>query len=218
MLTPIEIERKVLKTGIGYEKKDVDVFLKEIYDDYERLYKENVELTDKINTLSEGIQYYKSIEKTLQKALVLAQRTADDTKEAAGKQALAIEKEARAKAELIVADAHRDLELLHTKTVNLLQQYDLYKAEFKKLAAAQLELIESDSFQIKVANLDTFLSTPDDAKPVKESKAAVSLEDENYEPDETDDEDEEELPVIDDTVFDEEDEDPEIEEEDEEEK
>jgi len=218
MLTPIEIERKVLKTGIGYEKKDVDVFLKEIYDDYERLYKENVELTDKINTLSEGIQYYKSIEKTLQKALVLAQRTADDTKEAAGKQALAIEKEARAKAELIVADAHRDLELLHTKTVNLLQQYDLYKAEFKKLAAAQLELIESDSFQIKVANLDTFLSTPDDSKPVKESKAAVSLEAEDYEPDDTDNEDEEELPVIDDTVFDEEDEDSEIEEEDEEEK
>ena len=196
MLTPIEIERKVLKTGIGYEKKDVDVFLKEIYDDYEKLYKENVELTDKINTLSEGIQYYKSIEKTLQKALVLAQRTADETKEAAGKQALAIEKEARAKAELIIADAHRDLELLHTKTVNLLQQYDLYKAEFKQLAAAQLELIESDSFQIKVANLDTFLEKPDEVKPVKETREVKQAEAEEEFDDEEDIEDDE-LPVID---------------------
>lgn len=72
MLTPIEIQRKVFKSGIGYEKKDVDSFLKEILDDYETIYKENVELTDKVNVLSEGIQYYKSIEKTLQKALVLA--------------------------------------------------------------------------------------------------------------------------------------------------
>ncbi len=29
MLTPIEIERKVFKSGIGYEKKDVDLFLKD---------------------------------------------------------------------------------------------------------------------------------------------------------------------------------------------
>ena len=195
MLTPIEIERKVLKTGIGYEKKDVDVFLKEIYDDYEKLYKENVELTDKINTLSEGIQYYKSIEKTLQKALVLAQRTADETKEAANKQALAIEKEARAKAELIIADAHRDLELLHTKTVNLLQQYDLYKAEFKQLAAAQLELIESDSFQIKVANLDTFLGKTEEAKPAKEFKESKPSVSEEF--DDEEDLDDEELPSID---------------------
>jgi len=158
MLTPIEIQRKVFKNGIGYEKKDVDVFLKEILDDYEVMYKENVELTDKINVLSEGIQYYKTIEKTLQKALVLAQRTSDETKEAAEREARAIEQEAHAKAELILADAQRDLELLHTKTVNLVQQYELYKAQFKQLAAAQLEVLSSESFQIHVANLEAFLA------------------------------------------------------------
>lgn len=158
MLTPIEIQRKVFKSGIGYEKKDVDSFLKELLDNYESMYKENVELTDKINVLSEGIQYYKSIEKTLQKALVLAQRTSDETKAAAEKQAQAIEKEARAKSDMILADAKRELELLHTKTVNLVQQYELYKAQFKQLAAAQLEVLASESFQIHVANLDAFLA------------------------------------------------------------
>ena len=52
MLTPIEIERKVFKSGIGYEKKDVDLFLKDILDNYEAIYKENVELNDKIIVLS----------------------------------------------------------------------------------------------------------------------------------------------------------------------
>lgn len=158
MLTPIEIQRRVFKSGIGYEKKDVDVFIREILDDYEKMYKENVELSDKISVLSEGIQYYKSIEKTLQKALVLAQRTADETKAAADLEAKAIEKEAHAKADLILADARRELELLHTKTINLVQQYDLYKAQFRQLAAAQLEILNSESFQIHVANLDAFLA------------------------------------------------------------
>ena len=157
MLTPIEIERKVFKSGIGYEKKDVDLFLKDILDNYEAIYKENVELNDKINVLSEGIQYYKSIEKTLQKALVLAQRTSDETQEAAKKEAKAIEQEAHARADLILADARRELNSLHSKTINLVQQYDLYKAQFKQLAAAQLEILSSESFQIHVANLDAFL-------------------------------------------------------------
>ena len=158
MLTPIEIERKVFKSGIGYEKKDVDLFLKDILDNYEAIYKENVELNDKINVLSEGIQYYKSIEKTLQKALVLAQRTSDETQEAAKKEAKAIEQEAHARADLILADARRELNSLHSKTINLVQQYDLYKAQFKQLAAAQLEILSSESFQIHVANLDAFLA------------------------------------------------------------
>lgn len=59
---------------------------------------------------------------------------------------------------MILADARRELELLHTKTVNLVQQYELYKAQFKQLAAAQLEVISSESFQIHVANLDAFLT------------------------------------------------------------
>lgn len=167
MLTPIEIQRKVFKSGIGYEKKDVDAFIKEILSDYESMYKENVELNDKIGVLSDGLQYYKSIEKTLQKALVLAQRTSDETQAAADKQALAIEKEARAKAEYILSDAKRELEVLHTKTVNLVQQYELYKAQFRQLAAAQLEVLASESFQIHVANLDAFLAQSEQEATVK---------------------------------------------------
>lgn len=156
MLTPIEIQSKVFKSGIGYDKKDVEAFMKNVLSNYEELYKENVELRDKISTLSDGIQYYKSIEKTLQKALVLAERTAEETKQAADKQAKMIEKEALSKAKLIVADAKNELDSLHAKTIDLLRQYDMYKAQFKQLAQTQVELLNSDSFNINVANLDAF--------------------------------------------------------------
>lgn len=158
MLTPIEIQSKVFKSGFGYDKKDVESFMKNVLSNYEELYKENVELGDKLSTLSDGIQYYKSIEKMLQKALVLAERTADETKATANKQAKLIEKEAHSKAKLIVADAKNELDSIHAKTIDLLRQYDMYKAQFKQLAATQVEVLNSDCFNINIANLDVFTS------------------------------------------------------------
>ena len=46
MITPIEMQNKSLKTGLGYDKKDVDAYLKEIQDSYELIYSENVEFKD----------------------------------------------------------------------------------------------------------------------------------------------------------------------------
>ena len=154
MLTPIEIQSRVFKSGgLGYDKKDVDAFIKEIVESYEMLYREKMELMDKINVLNEGIQSYKAMEKTMQKALVLAQKTADDTQEAATRNAHAIEKEAMAKADLMISDAKHQLELIHQKTVQLGQQYEKYKVQFKNLAAAQIELLETESFQFHVMEL-----------------------------------------------------------------
>lgn len=154
MLTPIEIQSRVFKSvGLGYDKKDVDSFMKEIVESYESLYREKMELMDKINVLNNGIQNYKAMEKTMQKALVLAQKTADDTQETAMRNAHVIEKEALAKADLIVNDARRSLEQIHQKTVFLAQQYEKYKLQFKSLAAAQMELLESESFQFHVMEL-----------------------------------------------------------------
>jgi cell division initiation protein len=156
MITPIELQSKTFKTGIGYDKKDVDGFLSELLRGYEITYKENMELTDKINTLNDGINYYKSIEKTLQKALILAEQTADETKNTARLKAKAIEEEATANAKLIIADAVNELAHIKQQTIQLIRQYEAYKAQFKHLAAAQCELLESDGFNIHIADLEVF--------------------------------------------------------------
>lgn len=154
MITPIELQSKTFRGGFGYDKKDVDKFFQELLTGYETLYKEKMELSDKINTLNEGLNYYKTIEKTLQKALILAEQTAEETKEAARKQAKVIEAEARGNAQLIIADASNEYTRLKQQTIQLIRQYESYKTQFKHLAAAQCELLESDSFQIHIADLD----------------------------------------------------------------
>ncbi|MBQ7863297.1 MAG: DivIVA domain-containing protein [Lachnospiraceae bacterium] len=156
MLTPVEIQNRVFKSGgLGYDKKDVDAFMKEIVDSYELIYREKMELADKVNVLNDALQNYKTIEKTMQKALMLAQKTAEETQETALRNAHAIEKEAMTKSEIIVSDAQRELERIHQKTVQLCQQYEKYKLQFKNLAAAQIELLETESFQIHMMDLPT---------------------------------------------------------------
>jgi len=162
MITPIEIQNKVFKSGgLGYDKKDVDNFMQELLDNYETLYREKMEMNDRINVLNEGLQYYKTIEKTLQKALVLAERTAEETKSTAMKNALLIEQEAVSKANVILEDAKHELEQIRKQTTELVRQYDIYKAKFKSLANAQMELLESQSFTINLENLSMFENVPD---------------------------------------------------------
>lgn len=154
MLTPIELQGKTFKTGMGYTKRQVDSFLDEIYRDYEQIYKENIELKDKITVLSEGLQYYKSIEKTLQKALVLAEKTSSETQEAAQKKASGIEKEAYAKAELILSDAKKEFGQLKEKIYRMVQQFESYKMQYKQLASTQLDMLNSDFFHVDLTIIE----------------------------------------------------------------
>ena len=148
MLTPSEILNKQLKTGLGYDKKDVEQYISDLSKDYGELLEENDALKKKLKEQSESLSYYKSIEKTLQKALVLAEKTAQDTKANALKEAELIENEARVKADLIIEQSRKQIEFLEHKTLNLMQQYDLFKIHFENLLHAQIELLNSKSFTI----------------------------------------------------------------------
>lgn len=175
MLTPVEMQSKTFKSGgLGYDKKDVDAYMKEVLRSYETIYRENMELKDRVSVLSEGIQYYKSIEKTLQKALILAEKTAQETRDAANRDAKRIEKEAAVKANIMLADAKNELEKLHNQTIELIQQYEKYKAQFKSLAMSQIELLDSDAYNINIARLDAFISKDVPSQKSDEQKVDIA--------------------------------------------
>ena len=173
MLTPIDVQAKIFKSGMGYSKADVDSFLTNLYADYGTLYKENMELKDKTNLLNESLNRYKDIEKSLQKALVLAETTSEETIASAKTNAAVIEQEARVKAEAIVADAKQELENIRFMTVELVQKYESYKSQYKALASAQMELLSSDAFNIELTKVDSLVVSEAPAtKPVYQEAAA----------------------------------------------
>lgn len=136
MLTPLDIENKEFKKGIrGYKEDEVDDFLDRIKEDYENLYKENIELKDKISMLSDQISRYKNIEETLKNTLIIAQNTAEEVGQNATKKAELIVEEAENKRKLIIESANNEV-------VNIKRDYEEVRKEFKLFRGKFLDLLE----------------------------------------------------------------------------
>lgn len=86
MLTPIDIHNKEFKKSFrGYSENDVDDFLDQVVNDYEKLYRDNEQLRAKIARSEKDVEQYKKLEKNLQDTLLVAQRTAEEVTSAAKK-------------------------------------------------------------------------------------------------------------------------------------
>lgn len=181
MYTPSELREKVLKLGIKGDKRDAEQFISELSSYILKLQQENEDLKKNVKDLTDSISYYKSIEKTLQKALVLAEKTAQDIKSTALKDAEAIEEKARNRARRIQLEASKKLMLLEQKTLNLIHQYDSFRIQFINLLNSQHELLNNQSFQI---NTDDFLYKEDKLQDASVNDPEVDIE-AGYEADET---------------------------------
>ena len=174
MLSLIELQnKKVEAKRKKYEKDEMDAYLELVFDNYKQLTEENAKLTEqlrnkeremqaerddlnsKIKTLSDGVQYYRSIETTLQKALILAEKTSKETKDAAILKAESIEKAAHLHADKIINNAEEEYQKIREKSMQLIQQFNQYKLQLKEAASAQLQLVEGSEFDIhKPEDLD----------------------------------------------------------------
>lgn len=181
MLSPLDLQNKKVETKKRkyYDKDEMDEYLTLVFDQYKELYTENQELKKNVKTLSDGVQYYRSIESTMQKALVLAEKTAKETKDAAQLKAEAIEKDATMKAEKIVTEAEQEYDRLRDKCLYLVQQFNQYKVQLKQVASAQLELVNSESFDVYSPEIEAIQSEksklPEKAAP-KKDKPTENLE------------------------------------------
>lgn len=144
MITPLDIENKTFgKQAInGYSTQEVHEFMAELLKDYERIYKENIEYKDKIAVLNQGIQHYKSIEDTLQNALVVAQGTAETVKANARVEADNILREAEINAKKSVDEIGQKVLEKQLKLEETQKQFDVYKAKMEALLISQLELLK----------------------------------------------------------------------------
>ena len=85
MLTPVDLQQKKFKIGLGYDKNDVQSFFEEVSQSYVELYRANADLKDQLITLTDTVQHYKAQEDNLQKSLLLAEKNSEESKTAAEK-------------------------------------------------------------------------------------------------------------------------------------
>ncbi len=148
MLTPVDIQQKKFSIGIGYDKKDVNTFFDSVAESYETLYRSNAELKEKVETLTDGLQHYKSKEAALEKSLMLAEKDSEDTKSRANKEAKNIELEAKNKAKIILSDAEERLEQIKLEVAELETRYAAYKSNFATMLKKQAEFLGEIDFDV----------------------------------------------------------------------
>ena len=110
MMTPVDIETADFKkVALGYSCDEVDTFLDKVIVEFERLFKENAKLQDKVTTTEEALKYYKDLEDTIRNSIVRAEKTVEETKHNAEVEASQIVKTAEQQAVDIMQDAHKQL-------------------------------------------------------------------------------------------------------------
>jgi cell division initiation protein len=148
-ITPNEISNKDFKKVFrGYDMDEVDEFLDALVEDYEKLYKENINLKDKISTQEEKLEHYSSIETTLQNTLLLAQTTADQVKENSKKEIEMLMKDANENAGSILKKAEEKSMELNKEYEKLRQDYDLFKTRFIAMLEAQVDSMNKASINL----------------------------------------------------------------------
>ncbi|HHT50054.1 MAG TPA: DivIVA domain-containing protein [Eubacteriaceae bacterium] len=160
MITPMEIHNKEFKRKMrGYDQDEVDEFLDIIVIDYEKLYRENAELKDKINLQNEKMRHYIELEKTIQNTLLMAQKASEDAESNAKEKATIILKDAKLQAENIIKDANNQVILLEKNKEELIKNIKVFKAKVKSILETQMEILNEidnsgDFPDIKLEEID----------------------------------------------------------------
>lgn len=143
MLTPIDIQKKDFEVKFrGYDCGDVDVFLDMVLKDYEKLYKENIEMKDKISVLTESVDNYRAMEKTLRDSIILAQKTSEEIRKNASEQADSIIKEAKLKAEELRVEAQSSIAKTQGALEALKTETEAYKTQIRSLCSGICEMLD----------------------------------------------------------------------------
>jgi cell division initiation protein len=175
-LTPLDIHHKEFRNALrGYSPEEVDDFLDEVADEFERLFKENIDLNEKLDAASARVREYGALEHTLQNTLVAAQTSAEDIKARAVAEAERLTREAEAKAAEIVATALEDKQHSQAEYTRLVKAEKEFRSSFRAMLDSYLAGLSGEAAAVAVEPTDS-VAAPDaaEAEPVAEEPAAIA--------------------------------------------
>lgn len=144
MITPVDLETTVFRRGFrGYNRAEVQEFMARITHDYEHLYRENIELKERIEELQNSLNQYQIMEETLRNAMLLAQETAEEVKNAAKNQAELIIRDAEYKGERIKSHIQEEIQNEVQKLAALKNQVEFFRCQFKSFLKGLLDIAEN---------------------------------------------------------------------------
>lgn len=134
--------RKFNTSFPGYNKNEVNSFVSNVTDEYENMLN-NLKIRDKeIENLKKELEHYKSIERTLNRALIIAEESSNNIKKVAYDESKVIIEEAKKNATRIINNALIKAEKIDSEATDLKNQVIRYKKRYKNLLEEQLDEVE----------------------------------------------------------------------------
>jgi len=151
-LTPLDIRHQEFKRGMrGYADVEVDEFLDQVADEFERVFKDNIDLGERVEALESQVKGYKRIEETLQKTLVSAQASADELRQNSAKEAELILHEAELKGRQLVNEAYSERQSIEQSLAKLKNAEQDFRFKFRQLLEGYLKHIEEAPASVAMA-------------------------------------------------------------------
>ncbi len=142
-ITIVDIQHKTFKKALqGYDRTEVDRFLDDIIETLEDDAQQHAALEAEIVDMKERISHFKAMEESLQNTLLLAQRTADEVKASAHKEADLIRAEARVAVEKEMASYGDRSSEARREYQRVVETVEKAKSELRSLLTTHLALLE----------------------------------------------------------------------------
>ena len=144
-LTPLDVRKKRGDFGKGlrgYDPQEVDSFLELVAERMEVLVKENLAFRGEIDQLGEKVVVQEGREQAVQDALVTAQELRQDVKKQAHREAKLLEREARGRIKVMIAESEKLLTEHHNALQELERQRERFLKAFRTLLERELDTVE----------------------------------------------------------------------------
>ena len=157
-LTPLDIRHKEFTRAMrGYKDIEVDEFLDQVVEEFERLFNENIDYKDRLETLEVKMEQYQNIEDTLKKTLVSAQQQADELKQNSQKESDLILRDAELKSRSIVNDSYAERQKVQRSVQSLKQKYEELRYEIRKVIESFVNIIDQDQAAAELEEIDELI-------------------------------------------------------------
>ena len=145
-LTPVEIRHVKLGRRLGgYDRPATDALLLRIAESFEDVWRERADLRDEIERLEGELARFRELEVLLRNTLVSAERSADELRAQAHREADVILDEARVKAREIGGGAESERERVRADIRRLKNVEAQMRAEYRAFLVTALDRLEGDT-------------------------------------------------------------------------
>lgn len=174
MLTAMDIHNREFKRSFrGYNEDEIDDFLDQVVNDYEKLSRDNEKLKEDLERSKKDLTQYRQLEKNLQDTLLVAQKTADEVTTAARNNADEMKANTQQECENLrrqaEMEAQKKIEEASRQVQHIVEEYDRLVREKRQTLAKwrfslQSELSLLDASEQQLPNPEAAAESVEQAK------------------------------------------------------